>query len=116
MASYLPCHCSTNDPARHNKHPAKHVSGVISAKKTHQHSAQKRRKTDDDKPGDVRYPEPIKWMHTRKKSEAPTANHTVDTSNVKSNSTSENCSTAECLCERTCHPKAVTSVGSCIVF
>lgn len=100
VAKYSPCRCSTNNPARASiaKTP---LSDSLSSK---QHTPIKRHKHVEDKPSNVKYPEPIHWMPA-KKSEAP-KNSTVQ----KSNSTSENCTTAECLCERTCHPKPVASV------
>ncbi|XP_057316900.1 uncharacterized protein LOC130657922 isoform X8 [Hydractinia symbiolongicarpus] len=103
VAKYSPCRCSTNNPARASiaKTP---LSDSLSSK---QHTPMKRHKHTDDKPSNVKYPEPIHWM-TAKKSEAP-KNSTVQ----KSNSTSENCTTAECLCERTCHPKPVASSAPC---
>ena len=85
--------------------------------------------TDEDKPGNVKYPEPPHWA-PRKKSISPKTNEGILVGNetvssasasntnvqdVHTNKTT-NCTTAECSCSKRCFPKPILSVSVDLVF
>ena len=123
VAKHFPCRCLPHFP---NYTQDKHgLLGNIA----HPDKRHKSEITYEDKPGNVKYPDPPHWA-PRKKSISPKTNESLPVTNETLSSTSAsntnlqdvhtnkttNCTTTACSCSKRCFPKPILSVSFDLVY